>query len=209
LKDKYPVGSKITGKVRNLTNFGAFIEVEEGIDGLIHISDMSWTQRINHPSEILKKGDQIEAIILDLDPDNEKLSLGLKQQEDDPWQIIPVKYPIGTDTRGRVVKITEFGAFVELEKNIEGLIHLSEFSRERIEKPSDVVAIGDEVKVRVIKIDSEDRKIGLSMRAFHEAQERESIESYNRLQDEAGSAQIGDAIKDKEALKKKIEGQTQ
>jgi len=205
LKDKYPISSNITGKVRNITNFGAFIEVEDGIDGLVHISDMSWTQRINHPSEILKKGDRIDAVVLDLDPDNEKLSLGIKQLSEDPWSAIPGKFPVGRDTNGRIVKITEFGAFVELEKDVEGLIHLSEFSKERIEKPGDIVAIGDTVNVRIIKIDTDERKIGLSMRAFQEAQDRLDIDSYNQNQVEAGSAQIGDMIKDKEALKKKIE----
>ncbi len=178
--ERYPVGSEVEGKVRNLTDFGAFIALEEGIDGLIHISDMSWTQRVKHPSEILKKGQKVRAVVLNVDKDNERLSLGLKQMELDPWTQVQSRYHVGQDVRVKVVKVTNFGAFAELEDGVEGLIHLSELSREKITDPEEVVSVGQELDVKIIKIDIETRKIGLSVRAFMEDNERQEVLDVNR-----------------------------
>ncbi len=169
IADKYPVGSKVEGKVRNLTDFGAFLALEEGIDGLIHISDMSWTQRIKHPSEILKKGQDVEAVVLSIDVDRERLSLGLKQLMADPWENIIEKWKVGDDAVGKIVKITNFGAFAAIDNDLEGLIHISELSPYKVSKPEEVVSEGDEVRMKIIKIDPEARKLGLSIRAFQEA----------------------------------------
>ena len=178
--ERYPVGSEVEGKVRNLTDFGAFIALEEGIDGLIHISDMSWTQRVKHPSEILKKGQKVRAVVLNVDKDNERLSLGLKQMELDPWTQVQTKYHVGQDVRVKVVKVTNFGAFAELEDGVEGLIHLSELSREKITDPEEVVSVSQELDAKIIKIDLETRKIGLSVRAFMEDNERQEVLDVNR-----------------------------
>jgi small subunit ribosomal protein S1 len=178
--ERYPVGSEVEGKVRNLTDFGAFIALEEGIDGLIHISDMSWTQRVKHPSEILKKGQKVRAVVLNVDKDNERLSLGLKQMELDPWTQVQTKYQVGQDVRVKVVKVTNFGAFAELEDGVEGLIHLSELSREKVADPEDVVSVNQELEAKIIKIDVETRKIGLSVRAFMEENERQELRDVNR-----------------------------
>ena len=188
--ERYPVGSEVEGKVRNLTDFGAFIALEEGIDGLIHISDMSWTQRVKHPSEILKKGQKVRAVVLNVDKDNERLSLGLKQMELDPWTQVQTKYHVGQDVRVKVVKVTNFGAFAELEDGVEGLIHLSELSREKITDPEEVVSVGQELDAKIIKIDIETRKIGLSVRAFMEDNERQEVLDVNRQATE--TVTIGD-----------------
>jgi small subunit ribosomal protein S1 len=177
--ERYPVGSEVEGKVRNLTDFGAFIALEEGIDGLIHISDMSWTQRVKHPSELLKKGQRVRAVVLNVDKDNERLSLGLKQMEPDPWTLVHVKYQVGQDVRVKVVKVANFGAFAELEDGVEGLIHLSELSQERVTDPEEVVQVGQELDAKIIKIDAENRKIGLSVRAFVEESEQREVSQLN------------------------------
>lgn len=184
LKEKYPVGTRINGRVRNLTNFGAFVEVEEGIDGLVHISDMSWTTRISHPSEVLKRGDEIEVIILDIDPEKERLSLGLKQLQPDPWEIVAQKYTVGDTVRGTVVRLSDFGAFVELEDGIEGLAHISEIDRQHVARPDDILHVGDECWMKIIKIDPTERKIGLSIRAYQEEQERRSRDAVKHWQEE-------------------------
>ncbi len=178
LEQRYPVGTRLEGKVRNLVDFGAFIELEDGIDGLIHISDMSWTKRVKHPSEILKKGDCVEAIVLHVDKIARRISLGLKQTEPDPWKTtVPEKYRIGMDVTGKVVRITDFGAFVELPDGIEGLLHVSELSEGRVNRPEDVIKAGEELTLKIIKLDTSDRKLGLSLRAFQEAtQEQEGKE---------------------------------
>jgi len=166
IEERYPVGTRVEGRVRNLADFGAFVELEEGIDGLIHISDMSWTKRIRHPSELLKKGEKVEAVVLHVDKANHRISLGLKQVQQDPWQgAVPEKYKVGMDVRGKVIRTTDFGAFVELEDGVEGLLHVSELSHERVNKPDDVVQVGQELILKVIKLDAEERKIGLSLRA--------------------------------------------
>jgi small subunit ribosomal protein S1 len=167
IEERYPVGTRVEGRVRNLADFGAFVELEEGIDGLIHISDMSWTKRIRHPSEILKKGEKVDALVLHVDKANHRISLGLKQVQQDPWQsAVPEKYRVGMDVQGKVIRTTDFGAFVELEDGVEGLLHVSELSHERVNKPEDIVQVGQELILKVIKLDAEERKIGLSLRAI-------------------------------------------
>ena len=161
LEERYPVGTRILGKIRNITDFGIFIGIEDGIDGLVHISDISWTQKIRHPSEIYKKGDEVEAVVLNIDVDNERFSLGIKQLEPDPWELIPSRYPPGKSVPAKITKLTDFGAFAEIEEGIEGLIHISELAYERIEDPSQVVKVGEEHKVEIISVDPKELlKIG-------------------------------------------------
>ena len=165
LHERYPVGTRILGKIRNITDFGIFIGIEEGIDGLVHISDLSWTHKVKHPSELFKKGDEVEAVVLNIDVDNERFSLGIKQLTPDAWEYdIPNKYTIGRVVRGRITKIHDFGAFMELEPGVEGLIHVSEMSTERVNSPADVVSEEQEVLAEIISVDREERKIGLSLK---------------------------------------------
>ena len=187
---KYPPGTRITGKVRNLTNFGAFIEVEEGIDGMAHISDMSWSRKITNPSELLKKGQMVDAIVLEVDAANQRISLGLKQLEDDPWRSIDKRYKMGDLVKGKVVKLASFGAFVELPDKLEGLVHISQISEERIDKIKNVLKVGDEVTARVIKVDPSERRIGLSIKAA----------DYGPEQLEAEKEQFEAALKPGEAI---------
>ncbi|MFH2145874.1 MAG: 30S ribosomal protein S1 [Candidatus Omnitrophota bacterium] len=161
---KYPAGSRIKGRVRNLTDYGVFVELEEGIDGLIHVSDMSWTKKINNPSEFLKKGQKLEVVLLSIDESSHKISLGLKQLTEDPWPKISEKYPLETEVKGVISKITSFGLFMELEKELEGLVHITEINLEPTMKLEDSFKVGDEVTAKVIKLDNEQRKIGLSMK---------------------------------------------
>ncbi len=164
-RHNYPVGARVRGKVRNLTTYGAFVELEEGIDGMVHVSDMSWTRKINHPSEMVKKGDEVDALVLDVDADSQRISLGMKQLANDPWDEIETHFKIGDMVKGKVSKITSYGAFVELDNDIDGLVHISQISEERVEKIKDVLNADDEVTARVIKIDKDDRRIGLSIKA--------------------------------------------
>ena len=160
--EKYPIGRLVTGTVRNLTNYGAFIELEEGVDGLLHVSDMSWTKKVNHANELLKKGDEVECEVISVDEDRKRIALGMKQLDDDPWMTtIPAKFAPGTVVQGEVTKITSFGVFVELEDDLEGLLHVSELS-DNPDDPDDTVKVGDRIDVRVLRVDAEDRKIGLS-----------------------------------------------
>ncbi|MFM8402156.1 MAG: S1 RNA-binding domain-containing protein, partial [Pirellula sp.] len=162
---RYPENSEVAGKVRNLTNYGAFIELEEGIDGLLHVSDMSWTRKISHPSEVLQKGQQVKCRVLSVDQNRRRIALGMKQLDDDPWNTsIPEKYKPGQLVRGKVTKITNFGVFVGLEDNLEGLLHISELSDNKVENPEELVKVGDEIEVKVLRVDSDERKIGLSRR---------------------------------------------
>ncbi|MCA9320322.1 MAG: S1 RNA-binding domain-containing protein, partial [Planctomycetes bacterium] len=164
VEDKYPVGTIIRGRVRNLTNYGAFVEIEEGIDGLLHISDMSWTKKISHPSETVKKGDEVEAIVLSVDQEKKRVALGIKQLTEDPWMTdIPGRYRVGEELEGEVTKITNFGVFVNIGDELEGLMHISELSEAKVENPEEVVQVGDKVLVRIIKVNTEERKIGLSL----------------------------------------------
>jgi small subunit ribosomal protein S1 len=163
--DKYPAGTKVKGKIRNLTSYGAFIELEEGLDGMIHVSDMSWTRKINHPSEVLKKGDEVEALVLEVDKTNQRIAVGMKQLLPDPWEGIDQMYKVGDLVTGKVTKLASFGAFIGLQHEIDGLVHISQISEERIDKIKNVLKVDQEVTARVIKIDKSDRRIGLSVKA--------------------------------------------
>ncbi len=162
---KYPIGSLVQGKVRNFTTYGAFVELEEGVDGMIHVSDMSWTRKVNHPSEVLHKGDEVETIVLEIDATSQRISLGLKQAQNDPWAGIVDRYPVGTKINGTVTKISSFGAFVEIEEGIDGLVHISQISDEHIERVSDVLNMGDTIEARIVKVDPVEHRIGLSVKA--------------------------------------------
>ena len=165
IKEKYPRGTRIKGKVRNMTGYGAFIQIQDDIDGMVHVSDMSWIRKINHPSEILQKGMEVEAVILDIDAENQRISLSMKKLTDDPWQNIQKKYNVGDTVEGKVTKLASFGAFVELDGGIDGLIHISELSDDRVNRVKDVVQVGQTVKARVKNISTEERRIGLSMKS--------------------------------------------
>lgn len=165
LEAKYPIGATVKGEVRNLTPYGAFLGMEEGIDGMIHVSDLSWTRKINHPSEVIKKGDEVEAIVLSIDKENQRVSLGVKQLDGDPWSEIGGSFKVGDLVKGSVAKIASFGAFVNLENDIDGLIHISQLSEDHVEKVKDVIKVGDEIEARVIKVDNVERRIGLSIKA--------------------------------------------
>ena len=172
VQDRYPVGSRVKGKVRNFTNYGAFIELEEGIDGMIHISDMSWTRKVNRPSECLQKGEEVEAIVEAVDPKEQRISLSLKKAQTDPWAEIASKYPVGKLVKGKVSKIASFGAFIELEDGVDGLVHISQISDDRVTHVKDVLKEGQEVEARVVKVDRKDRRIGLSMTAVNMTEEQ-------------------------------------
>jgi small subunit ribosomal protein S1 len=182
ITDRYHEGDRITGKVRNLTDFGAFIEVEEGIDGLVHISDMSWTKRLKHPSEMLKKGDDVEAVILKIDTENQRLSLGIKQLQPNIWEEFFKNHVIGDLVTGRVVRLTDFGAFIEIQEGIEGLVHVSEIADERVEKPADKLSLDMAITSKIIKMDITEQKIGLSIKAAAHDAHREDYRSYMRAQ---------------------------
>ncbi|MCX6992719.1 MAG: 30S ribosomal protein S1 [Kiritimatiellaeota bacterium] len=165
VREKYPVGSRVTGIVRNFTSYGAFVELQEGIDGMIHVSDMSWTRKVNHPSEILKKADTVDVVVLEVDPSNQRISLGLKQAQSDPWSSIADHYKVGQKVTGKVSKLASFGAFIGLEEGIDGLVHISQIGEQHVEKVRDALKVGQEVTARVVKIDPIERRIGLSIKA--------------------------------------------
>ncbi len=192
----YPVGAHVHGKVRNITTYGAFVELEEGIDGMVHVSDMSWTRKVNHPSEVLKKGDEIDALVLDVDTNSQRISLGMKQLADDPWADIDGRFRIGDVVTGHVSKITSFGAFVELQDHIDGLVHISQISEDRVEKIKDVLDIGAEVTARVIKIDREERRLGLSIKAanYDEGQLAQETATYENMKDGGDLMNLGDIL---------------
>jgi len=193
LTEKYPVGTRITGKVRNLTEFGAFVEVEDDIDGLIHISDMSWSKRVKHPSEVLKKGDTVEAMVLSIDAENQRLSLGLKQLATDIWEDFFTRHRVGDTIEGKVVRMTNFGAFVELDEGIEGLIHVSEFDdTQGGEKLS--LEVGQTMPMKIIKLSPSERKIGLSIRALKTDEYRSDWDSYSSTQGDGG-ATLGERLR--------------
>jgi len=170
--EKYPPGTKVKGKIRNLTSYGAFIELEEGLDGMIHVSDMSWTRKINHPSEIIKRGDEVEAVVLEVDKTNQRIAVGMKQLTPDPWDGIDQLYKVGDLVTGNVTKLASFGAFIGLQHEIDGLVHISQISEERVDKIKNVLKVGQEVTARVIKIDKSDRRIGLSIKAANYSTEQ-------------------------------------
>jgi small subunit ribosomal protein S1 len=178
IEEKYPVGTKVVGRVKTVTDFGIFIGFDEGVDGLVHVSEMSWTKKIKHPSEFYKKGQEVEAVVLNIDRKNERFSLGIKQLTPDPWKDVARRYRKGEVVAGKVTNVTDFGAFVELEEGIEGLVHVSEISREKVEKPSDVLKVGDTLSAVVLHIDPHDRRIGLSIKGLKEKAEKAEIEKY-------------------------------
>lgn len=180
MEKRYPVGSKVSGTVRNLTDYGAFIEIEPGIDALLHVSDISWTKKVAHPSEVLQKGQEVEVKVLSIDPENEKIGVGLKQLDRDPWESVAESFTIGSHVEVEIAKIVSFGAFAKLANGVEGLIHVSEISNDRVQKPEEVLSVGDKVSAKVISIDASERKIGLSIREYHRDKERENQQDYGQ-----------------------------
>jgi small subunit ribosomal protein S1 len=195
VEESYPVGSVIEGKIKNITDFGVFIGIEEGIDGLIHVSDLSWTERIKHPSEKYAKGETIQAVVLKIDKENERFSLGVKQLEPDPWLAAVKNYPTGTIVEGAITNVTDFGIFVQLEEGIEGLVHISEISKEKIQTPVGMFNVGDILKAMVISVSSDDRKIALSTKALEEGDEVSVKEEHEQKQQSSGPSTIGDLLK--------------
>ena len=178
VRQNHPVGSHIEGKVKSITDFGVFVEVEDGIDGLAHISDLHWTKKVKHPSELFKKGDDVAAVVLGVDVANERVSLGIKQAVTDPWQTLTDRRPVGSRVTGKITSVTDFGIFVEIEDGIEGLVHISQLSTERIEKPSALFEVGTDVEAEVIHIDVREHKMGLSIKALRRTEERADMEAY-------------------------------
>ena len=196
--DNYPVGSVIEGKVKNITDFGIFIGIEEGIDGLIHVSDLSWTERIKHPSEKYAKGETIQAVVLKIDKEHERFSLGIKQLEPDPWQAAYNNFPSGTIIEGKITNVTDFGVFVQLEEGIEGLVHVSEISKDKVKTPIGMYEVGDTLKAIVINVSAKDRKIGLSIKTLEEDGEEGAAQNYAKKKEEADAAApstFGDLLK--------------
>ncbi len=194
--ENYPVGSIIEGKIKNITDFGIFIGIEEGIDGLIHVSDLSWTERIKHPSEKYSKGQTIQAVVLKIDRENERFSLGIKQLMPDPWQQTIEKYPVGAMVTGKITNVTDFGIFVEVEEGIEGLVHVSEISKEKINTPVGMYNVGDTLETKVISVSAKDRKIGLSVKAMSEDSAEMKLDEYKKQQTSSGPSTLGDLLKE-------------
>jgi len=207
-KEKYPVGSVVKGPVRNVTDFGIFVGIEEGIDGLVHISDLHWTKKIKHPSELYKKGDIVEATVLGVNVENARFSLGIKQLTTDPWKIIAQRYPVGSKIKGQVTSVPDFGVFVRIEEGVEGLIHVSQLSSERVDKPSSLFKVGDSVEAEVINIDPAERKIGLSIRALRKTEERQEMDSYLKREKEGARFSFESFLKDDLRLDRDDDGQT-
>jgi small subunit ribosomal protein S1 len=194
IAEKYPVGTTIEGRIKNITDFGLFIGIDEGIDGLVHISDISWTKRIKHPGEIYKKGDEVRAVVLNIDRENERFSLGIKQLEVDPWDESPQKYKVGTSVTGVITNVTDFGVFVELEEGIEGLIHVSEISNEKVKTPVGMFNVSDNVTAKVVAVSRRDRKIALSLRRLEDEADRAVYSEYlNSTQ--AATSNLGELLK--------------
>jgi len=194
LIDKYPVGTKIEGEIKNITDFGLFVGIENDIDGLVHISDISWSKRLKHPGEIYKKGETIQAVVLNLDTANQRFSLGIKQLNEDPWKNISEKLMANDHVTGTVTNITDFGAFVELEDGVEGLVHISEITADKDKKADEVLKVGDSVTAKVLNINNDDRKIGLSIKAFTD--EKEKMESGEYITDsfQQGKVSFGEIL---------------
>jgi len=193
---KHPIGSQVKGKVKSITDFGVFVEIEPGIDGLVHISDLSWTKKIRHPSEVVKKGDELEATVLGIDVENERVSLGVKQLTTDPWNTVAERYPLNTRVHGKVSSVADFGVFVEIEEGIEGLIHISQLSNERVDKPSSLYKVDDELEALVVQLDAKERRIGLSIKAVKQHEEREEMQAYLKREHEAARFSMEDILKE-------------
>ena len=197
IDNRYPIGTKVKGKVRNLTAYGAFVEMEEGIDGMVHVSDLSWTRKINHPSETLKKGDEVEAIVLEIDKANQRISLGCKQLDGDPWSGIDEKFHVGDLVKGTVAKIASFGAFIQLQDDIDGLVHISQLSEDHVNRVKDIIKVGQEVEARVIKVDKVERRIGLSIKAasYDEEQLKRETAAFEALRPSTDMVGLEEAFK--------------
>jgi small subunit ribosomal protein S1 len=194
IAERYPEGTKIEGKIRNVTDFGIFVGIDEGIDGLVHISDVSWTQRIKHPGELYKKGQTVQAVVLNIDKENERFSLGIKQMYEDPWETIPERYPPGTKLQGKVTSVTDFGVFLEIEEGIEGMIHVSELARERVSSPHDFTKEGETLTAMVLKVNKKDKKIALSIKSLDRVSDYQA-KSYLNHQ-EVVASNLGDLLKE-------------
>jgi small subunit ribosomal protein S1 len=206
METSYPVGSKVKGEVRNITNFGIFVGLEEGIDGLVHISDISWTEQIKHPSDRFEKGDEVEAVVLKIDKENEKFSLGIKQLQPNPWDDIQKQYPIGSEVTGPITNITEFGVFVKLDHGIDGLVYSSELAAERVENPEEQFTAGQDVTALVTKVDPVEQKISLSIRAVTDKAERAALKKVAEQEAQSQTTTFGDLLKEKMAAKASGEG---
>jgi len=195
IEEKYPKGTVIEGKIKNITDFGIFIGIDEGIDGLVHISDISWTQKIKHPGEMYKKGQLVKAVVMSIDKENERFSLGIKQLEPDPWENVLKKYRRGQVVKGTVTNVTDFGVFLEIEKGVEGLIHVSEISKDKVDNLQEFAKIGDDLEVLIISIDRRSRKIGLSIRDLKEVEDQRELQDYIAREEQASAATLGDVFK--------------
>jgi small subunit ribosomal protein S1 len=204
IEQKYPVGTRVSGAVRNVTNFGVFVGLEEGIDGLVHVSDISWTEQIKHPSEKFNKGDVVEAVVLKIDKENEKFSLGIKQLQENPWNELLRKYPVGSEVTGPITNVADFGAFVKLEEGIEGLIYSSELAAERVDNPSEVVQPGQQVTALITRVDPVEQKISLSIRALTDREQRDALKKLAAQQSARQATTLGDLLAEK--LARKAEG---
>jgi small subunit ribosomal protein S1 len=196
IAEKYPIGTTIEGKIKNITDFGIFIGIDEGIDGLVHISDLSWTKRVKHPSELYKKGDVVQAIVLDIEKDNERFSLGVKQLLEDPWKSVAARYRVGTEITGTITNVTDFGIFVELEEGIEGLVHVSEISKEKIKTPVGKFNVGEPITARVMTINSDERRIGLSIKRLEMDREQSILSDYVSSMGQTPTTTFGELLRE-------------
>jgi small subunit ribosomal protein S1 len=208
LADRHPIGSRVTGKVKSLTDFGVFVEIEPGIDGLVHISDLSWTKKVRHPSELYQKGDEVEAVVLGIEVEQERVSLGIKQAMPDPWDTVAQRYPINTRVTGIVSSVADFGVFVEIEEGIEGLIHISQLSNERVDKPSSLFKVGDKVEAIVVQADTRERRIGLSIKALRQHEEREEMQAYLKREHEGARFSLEDILNEELRLDREEGGRS-
>jgi small subunit ribosomal protein S1 len=206
LAERHPIGSRVTGKVKSLTDFGVFVEIEPGIDGLVHISDLSWTKKVRHPSELYQKGDEVEAVVLGIEVEQERVSLGIKQATPDPWDTVAQRYPLNTRVNGTVSSVADFGVFVEIEEGIEGLIHISQLSNERVDKPSSLYKIGDKVEALIVQVDTHERRIGLSIKALRQHEEREEMQAYLRREREGARFSLEDILNEELRLDREESG---
>src|SRR6516165_6652830 len=208
LAQKHQVGTRVRGKVKSITDFGVFVEIEPGIDGLVHISDLSWTKKVRHPSELYQKGDQVEAVVLGIEVEQERVSLGIKQATPDPWDTVAQRYPLNTRINGTVSSVADFGVFVEIEEGIEGLIHISQLSNERVDKPSSLYKVGDKVEALIVQVDTHERRIGLSIKALRQYEEREEMQAYLRREREGARFSLEDILNEELRLDREEGGRS-
>jgi small subunit ribosomal protein S1 len=208
LVERHPVGSQVSGKVKSITDFGVFVEIEPGIDGLVHISDLSWTKKVRHPSELYQKGDQVEAVVLGIEVEHERVSLGIKQLTPDPWDSVAQRYPLNTRINGTVSSVADFGVFVEIEEGIEGLIHISQLSNERVDKPSSLYKVGDKLEALIVQVDTRERRIGLSIKALRQHEEREEMQAYLRREREGARFSLEDILNEELRLDREEGGRS-